>query len=146
MKFEFIKQNTVEYQQAVKIRIDQFFKDMQNAESLINDKFESKGIHLVCINGYDDVIGTGRLHFDGKIGVISQMAIDTNYQKQGVGRKILEKLIDRCHEENTERIELAARKTALGFYLKFGFEPVGEFYPSKKTGIIHIKMVKNVGK
>ncbi len=116
---------------------------MPNSSDLINDAFEADGIHLVCLVN-DVVIGTGRLNIENNTGIISQMAIKTSFQKQGVGAKLLEELINHCKAKKLNKIELSARETALAFYEKFNFKEVGEKYPSKKTGIIHQQMVLNI--
>ncbi len=82
----------------------------------------------------------GRLNIEDNTSIISQMAIDSNFQKQGIGAKILKELIRYSKTKGISKIELSARETALGFYEKFNFKGFGEKYPSLKTGIIHQKM------
>jgi predicted GNAT family N-acyltransferase len=115
---------------------------MKDAEQLINDIYEKDGYHLVCIGENGAVIGTGRLNIETSKGIISQMAIKPKYQKLGIGRKILTHLLQKCKELEVGTIELNARETAIDFYNKMSFEIIGDKYPSKKTGIIHQKMVK----
>lgn len=136
------------YNQAKQVRIDCFFKGMDNAEDLIKDKFEEIGIHIICLNEKQQVIGTGRLHISESVGIISQMAIKKENQRNGIGKKILKELIKKCKEIGVDKIELSARETALEFYSKNGFKTSGNKYPSAKTGIIHQKMgmdINNVG-
>ncbi|ANQ51734.1 GNAT family N-acetyltransferase [Flammeovirga sp. MY04] len=137
---KYIKPSSDLYTQAKRIRIECFFEGMQNAEALINDPFEKEGIHLVLLDNLGKVIGTGRIHTEGSIGIISQMAVQKEHQKVGVGRILLTELIDKCKSLGMDCIELSARETALQFYIKNGFQPIGNRYPSKKTGIIHQKM------
>ncbi len=113
---------------------------MENSEELINDKFEQNGIHLVCLNENNLVIGTGRLNIDNSVGIISQMAVRLENQHTGIGKNILSELILKCKSLELRKIELSARETAIDFYSKKGFKPIGEKYPSTKTGIIHQKM------
>ena len=136
--------NTPFYKQALDIRIECFFKGFENALELINDDFEKEAIHLICIEKENKVVGTGRLHFEEYKGIISQMAIAPQNQKQGIGKMILNGLIEICHEKEIKKIELSARETALDFYKKFGFTAFNEKYPSKKTGIIHQNMFLKV--
>ncbi|MDO5972326.1 GNAT family N-acetyltransferase [Flavivirga aquimarina] len=131
------------YKEAVEIREQLFFKNMENSLDLINDDFELEGIHLVCLNE-DEVIGTGRLNIEKEISMISQMAIKSSYQKQGIGAKILKELIRFSIEKGISKIELSARETAITFYEKFNFKPMGDKYPSNKTGIIHQSMVLKI--
>lgn len=138
-RLKYITVNSSLYDEAVLIRKNLFFDGMKNNLDLINDEFESKGIHLICLND-DEVIGTGRLNVENEISIISQMAIKTTYQKQGVGAKILNELIKLSKENKILKIQLSARETAINFYEKYNFIAFGDKYPSKKTGIIHQKM------
>ncbi len=138
-QLEYIDRTHPYYADAIQIRKEQFFKDMSNSEDLINDAYENKGIHLVCLHE-GNAIGTGRLNCESKTGVISQMAVNSNYQNKGVGRKILNELLRLSKEKDMVKVVLSARETAIGFYGKFDFKVVGAKYPSLKTGITHQKM------
>ena len=116
---------------------------MKNSSDLINDAFEANGIHLVCLQD-DEVIGTGRLNIENRTSIISQMAIKSVYQKQGVGAKVLNELIKFSKEKELNIVKLNARETALAFYKKFNFVVVGDKYPSKKTGVIHQEMALKI--
>lgn len=131
------------YKEATSIREQLFFQNMDNSSDLINDIFESKAIHLVCLNN-NKVIATGRLNIENEVGIISQMATKEGYQRKGIGAKILKALIHKSKENQVDKIELSARETAFRFYKKFDFFGVGNKYPSKKTGIIHQKMVLKI--
>ena len=127
------------YKEAVVIRKELFFKNMKNSSDLIQDNFEENGIHLVCLKE-NEVVGTGRLNIESKTSVISQMAIISAYQNQGVGSELVKELIKYSKGKELFKIKLSARETALAFYKKFGFVAVGDKYPSQKTGIIHQQM------
>lgn len=142
-ELKYIKVNDTLYQEAIAIRVDQFFKGMTNSADLIDDDFESSGIHLVCKED-EKVVGTGRLNIQNKIGFISQMAISSEFQNKGIGTKLLNEFITYCKKEKLNKIILGARETALGFYEKFNFKAFDYKYPSKKTGIIHQQMVLNL--
>ncbi|MFS4482350.1 GNAT family N-acetyltransferase [Hyunsoonleella sp. 2307UL5-6] len=139
MKLEFINIESSFYREAVAIRTKLFFDKIKNSSALIHDEFEAKGIHLVCLN-LDEVVGTGRLNIENKVGTISQMAIKENFQNKGIGREILKALIEKSNKHKVTAIKLGARETAISFYEKFGFIVIGQKYPSKKTGIIHQQM------
>lgn len=139
MDFKFIDIKNELYKEAVSLRIRTFFEGMPNAADLINDKFEAKGIHLICLDN-NKVIGIGRLNFEENECIISQMAIDKIFQYKGIGGKLLNKLIEYSKERMNFRITLSARETATSFYEKFDFMIIGEKYSSQKTTIIHQKM------
>lgn len=144
-KLQYINTTDEIYTQAKQIRIACFFEGVDNVEELINDEFETNGIHVVYLDG-KQVVGTGRIHIEESTGVISQMAIKKEHQRSGIGRIILNELILKCKTLGVEKIELSARETALEFYSKVGFKPFGNKYPSIKTGIIHQKMSMNINK
>ncbi len=71
---------------------------------------------------------------------IRQMAIDPAFQKQGLGKKILTEVEKELKAAGFQYIVLHARKTALDFYLKLGYQQQsGEF---TEVGIPHYKMKK----
>ena len=143
-KLKYINTTDELYTQAKQIRIACFFEGMENVEDLINDKFETNGIHVVYLNEKEQVVGTGRIHIEASTGIISQMAIKKEHQRCGIGKEILNELILKCKTLGVEKIELSARETALEFYSKVGFQTLGNKYPSTKTGIIHQKMSMNI--
>ena len=144
MEFKFVNQNSTYHKQGVALRISLFFDGFNNSQELINDTQENSSFHLACMNDDDVVIGTGRLTISNHAGIISQMAIDRNYQRQGVGKEILNLLIKKSIELNLKKIELRARITAIQFYTKFKFKVEGVSYASKKTGIVHQKMIREI--
>ncbi|SFD11192.1 GNAT family N-acetyltransferase [Algibacter pectinivorans] len=136
---KFIHLKSPYYKEAVAVRESLFFQNMDNSLDLINDEFELNGVHLVCLKE-NEVVGTGRLNIKNQTGVISQMAIKSANQKQGVGSKILMELVKYSKEKELVKIKLSARETALKFYEKHGFVVIGDLFPSKKTSIIHQQM------
>jgi len=87
------------------------------------------------------VLGTGRLNVENSKGIISQMAVKSTHQNLGIGTKMLDELLVKCQDMGLEMTELSARETAIKFYKKKGFKVRGEKYASRKTGIIHQKMI-----
>ena len=139
MEYCFIQLSSPYYKEAIELRIELFFKETENPLQLISDNDEDLSEHLICIHNHK-VIGTGRLTLKEETGVISQMAIDKEYQNKGVGKQILGILINECKKKNIKKVTLSARLTAISFYKKFKFEVYGNTYPSKKTGIFHQNM------
>lgn len=141
MDFIFIDKNSTYYNDAIKLRILVFFKGMDHAKAIINDTYEHKSQHVVCLHD-KEVVGTGRLTIENKQGISSQMAIKQEFQKQGIGSGILLKILDKCSRMQLDSLQLSARKTAIDFYKKYGFETHGSYYESEKTGIVHQQMNK----
>lgn len=139
MKAIIINISSKYYKEAVKIRIEVFFKGFENAIDLINDEYEKGGNHFVVLKD-KAVMGTGRVNIKNKTGIISQMAIHPAYQKKGIGNVIIQEMFKFFKEQNILNITLNARVNAMDFYLKNGFNTVGKTYPSQKTGILHQTM------
>lgn len=88
----------------------------------------------VCIYEDEELIGFGRIVGDGGITyVVSDIMVDKNHQRKGIGNKIMEE-IDRYFEENCNEecyITLTANKPADSLYSKFKFD----YYEDWETGM-----------
>lgn len=140
MEFKFVAIASNEYKQGLLVREQLFFKNFPNAQELLNDVHEQNSIHLVAIEN-QQVIGTGRLTIKENTAFVSQMTVLPNWQGKSVGAQLLQLLVKEAQKLKTTSIELSARMTALDFYRKYNFMPVGEVYASKKTGVLHQKMI-----
>ena len=93
----------------------------KQAETALNNS-----IYKVCAYDGDTPVGMGRIVGDGAvIAYIQDLVVIPEYQKQGVGRMIIEKLIAYVKENNPEGNEimlcLMCAKGRENFYLKHGF-------------------------
>ncbi|MFC6346801.1 GNAT family N-acetyltransferase [Vagococcus carniphilus] len=81
-----------------------------------------------------NLIGTGRIISDGIItGLICGVGVLPLYQGQGVGKKIIEKLVNEC-EKNRIFPQLMCDKSLISFYESIGFKEftVGMNYSIKR--------------
>lgn len=93
----------------------------KQAETALNNS-----IYKVCAYDGDTPVGMGRIVGDGAvIAYIQDLVVIPEYQKQGVGRMIIEKLIAYVKENNPEGNEimlcLMCAKGREEFYKRFGF-------------------------
>ena len=86
------------------------------------DEFENDGIHLAAFfNG--EVIGCGRGHFTSKIQAqIRWMAVEKEFQGQGLGSRILKALEDKLFAIGANEIILKARENAVTLYKIQGYK------------------------
>lgn len=105
----------------------------------------TEGYYLLVAKENDKVIGTSQLNiiqdvaFNNKpYGVIEWVVVDKDHRKQGIGRKIFEKIDEICIENNCDSVMLTsslARWEAHLFYEKMGYvAPVKGFrkeYPER---------------
>jgi len=103
------------------------------------DGRDDEALHCVA---YRDAqpIATGRLLPEGKIG---RMAVRADTRGQGVGRRVLDALVERARSRGDRVVELSAQRAAEGFYRKRGFEAVGE--PYREAGLEHVRMRRAFG-
>ncbi|MBN1453618.1 MAG: GNAT family N-acetyltransferase [Anaerolineales bacterium] len=76
------------------------------------------------LSAYDGVrlVGFGRLVSDGVLhAMIYELIVLPEYQGQGVGGEILEKLVEKCRETGVRDIQLFCAQGKRDFYEKRGF-------------------------
>ncbi len=101
------------------------------------DGLDSSCLHVLAWNERGDAIGTARMQKNGTIG---RMAVLKDWRRCGVGRALLQTLLDLAIKQGLARVTLSAQIHALGFYERAGFHVIGE--PFMDAGIPHRKMVK----
>jgi len=84
-------------------------------------------------------VATARLQADGKLG---RMAVLGEWRGRGIGRAILEHLLQRARRLKLASVYLYAQVSAEGFYREAGFNPQGK--PFTEAGIPHVEMVRRM--
>ena len=112
----------------------------KSIESL-KDEYENSSYHLIGVID-NTIIACGRLHFNSdNEAQIRYMAIDENFQRKGIGVKIIELLEAEAKKKQISKIVLNARDHVLEFYKKSGYIAVKK-YKGSDTGIPHTTMEK----
>lgn len=90
----------------------------QDLENALKNSWYSNSIY-----DSEKLIGFGRVIADGvHHALIVDLIIHPDYQSQGLGSRLLDRLVRKCKEFNIRDIQLFAAKDKFGFYEKFGFE------------------------
>ncbi|MDJ0568988.1 MAG: GNAT family N-acetyltransferase [Pleurocapsa sp. MO_192.B19] len=136
-----IELNSEEYQQACQLRYQLFYQPHGLSFDSVFDNKETESIHLAIID-CNLVVAYGQLtQKNDRVYQIFQMVVHPNYQRQGLGKKLLAKLIAIAQQKDASKIVLDARISAINFYQQLGFKKiVGTEHPSAKTGVPHIYM------
>ena len=103
------------------------------------DGLDSSCAHVLAWNDRGEAIGTARMQRNGTIG---RMAVLKYWRGRGVGRALLQTLLDLAVRQGLPRVTLSAQTHALGFYERAGFHVVGK--PFMDAGIPHRKMLKEL--
>jgi predicted GNAT family N-acyltransferase len=125
--------------QASAVRFAVFVKEQGVPAEIELDEHDAAAVHALALDPRGEVLGTGRLLPDGRIG---RMAVLVSARGRGVGAHILRALVDAARARGDGRIELHAQIRAVGFYRRHGFTAVGE--PYEEAGIAHQTMVRRL--
>jgi predicted GNAT family N-acyltransferase len=115
-----------------------FIEEQNVPESIDFDGSDPDFIHVLATDKNGRPIGTARINNKGRIG---RMAVLKNYRRQGIGRKMIQALMNYGRKNSITDFHVSSQVTAVGFYKKMGFEPFGEEF--LEAGIMHINMKLN---
>lgn len=119
------------------IRRQVFIEEQKVPEELEWDEFDDSSIHFLA-SCEDQPVACARLKADGQIG---RMAVLVEYRNRGVGRKLLQFILQ-TSEQKLSKVYLHAQLTAVPFYKKQGFIERGEIF--YEANIPHREMFKKV--
>lgn len=138
------------------LRHDVFVLDQGVPLELERDELDRVAEHAVALEGAR-VVGTGRLvdgrvggrgqlvpGSSGSVGTIGRMAVHPAARGTGVGRDLLDLLVQRGRDRGLPAVELHAQVQARGFYERAGFAAFGTVY--LEAGIEHVGMRKELSK
>ena len=112
------------------------FIEEQNVPEIIElDGKDPDFILVLATDTKGRPVGTARMDRKGRIG---RMAVLQNYRRQGIGRKMIQTLMDYGRKNAITNFHVSSQITAVGFYKKIGFEPFGEKF--LEAAIMHINM------
>lgn len=141
---KFVGIDSSEYTQALQLRYRLFYQDHGIEIGAIASPQEHHRQHLALVDEPTrQVRAYGQLAQNSPDECqIYQMVVEPCFQRQGLGRQILETLVERAIAQGAKRIVLHARVSKVPFYERSGFVTFGEIFPSPQTGVSHIKMVR----
>lgn len=141
MRIELVEHDSKQYNDTVGLRDKVLRKPLGLSFSPEQLAAEFDSIHVVCYF-QDELAGCLVLQPDSEHSTLKmrQVAVSEQHQGLGIGRAMVEYSEQYAKEHAYEKICLHARDTAVGFYLKLGYEAEGE--PFEEVGIPHRYMFK----
>ena len=105
---------------------------------------EANYLHIGCIEQLDDKLVGGLIlaPLDNEKIRLMQVAIDTVYRGEGVGRELVKYAEKRAKEAGYSQIIMHAMLSVVGFYEKLGYHAEGDIFDEQ--GITFLKMVKDL--
>ena len=108
----------------IKILIDSFSK---NYDKKINESiFSSDEVDGIVALEKGNVIGYASIHYIKKItrksGIIEDVVVKENQRGKGIGKLLVNNLIEKAKKNNCDKIILSSSEKNLKFYQKLGFK------------------------
>ena len=108
----------------VKILIDSFSK---NYDKKINESiFSSDEVDGIVALEEGNVLGYASIHYIKKItrksGIIEDVVVKENQRGKGIGKLLVNNLIEKAKKNNCDKIILSSSEKNLKFYQKLGFQ------------------------
>lgn len=125
---------------AAKIRKCVFIDEQHVPENLEWDCHDAASFHVVVEAPDGSPIATGRLLPDGHLG---RFAVLAPWRGRGIGRAVMDSLLDEAESRKIACLMLHAQIQAEGFYRSFGFCADGDVF--LEAGIPHRLMTKRLG-
>jgi GNAT superfamily N-acetyltransferase len=116
-----------------------FFKNYHSPENILKDLTEG---YIVVIETGSRITGTGTL-----LGTnIRRVFINPEYQRQGIGKIIADKLERKARSEGLEKLDLSASLKSRRFWEAMGYITTGEFAlpVANDQKLIYYEMVKTI--
>jgi YbgC/YbaW family acyl-CoA thioester hydrolase len=137
------------------LRTQVFIDEQQIPAAMEWDEADADALHAVAFNRFGLAIATGRLLRDGPkdepndapgvapgVARIGRMASIQALRGSGVGRAVLDALIDAARKRGDAQAVLHAQVTAQSFYERAGFTVSGSVF--EEAGIAHIRMSRSI--
>lgn len=129
--------DAAEMEQAWRIRRAVFIEEQGVPEEIEMDADDAIAFHVLALDN-EIPVGCGRMvPHEGAIK-IGRMAVMRERRGEGIGEEILAFLMDAARDRGYRMAVLHAQLHAEGFYLKCGYQPVGEVF--EEAGIAHLAM------
>ena len=119
----------------------------QQIDEIVTDGDRS-GVHFAAFDETGAIVGVASLHDEREAAAepiwrLRGMAIDERCRGEGVGRAVMDEVLDFIATSGGGLFWCNARLPAVGFYEKFGFVTVGEEFEEPVIGR-HVRMERVV--
>jgi predicted GNAT family N-acyltransferase len=121
------------------------FSDEQGFDpALDHDAYDDLSAHVLLYDQADgasepagDPVATGRLFWLEGEFVIGRVCVRRDRRGEKLGDLVMRMLLYKAMQHNAPSVALGAQKQAVGFYARYGFEPVEEYLDE---GVLHVRM------
>ena len=129
--------------QARAVRTEVFIDEQKIPLEMEWDAADASAIHAVASNRFGLALATGRLLQEAPgVARIGRMAAIQAVRGSGVGRAVLDALMQAARARGDREVRLHAQTSAQGFYARAGFVPIGAVF--EEAGIAHVEMARDL--
>ena len=123
------------------IRTEVFIGEQKIPMEMEWDEADRSALHAVAFNRLGLALATGRLLREAPgIARIGRMAASQTVRGSGLGRAVLDALMQAARERGDSEAVLNAQTSASAFYARAGFTPRGPVFD--EAGIAHVEMTR----
>lgn len=133
--YQYINYKSEMFKEVIDLRFDILFKPYSKINKYNYDELDEMSLHLVAL-AENKVVGYSRMTNMSGEGKITNVVVDPEYMKRGIGVEMLKRHIIRAYEEKIKYLHLNSRIDTVNFYKKVGFQPEGNTFLSEKSGLM----------
>ena len=139
-----VERSSREYEQALDLRYDKIYGQLNIPRHLITDELEDKCDHYVCVLDNVVVAYARMMVFSDGVAEYSEIVMDKTEIGQEACKRLIGKMTQICQERAVKIIQLFAPKVDIEFYQKIGFVSSELEFMSKRTKMLYIPMRKEL--
>jgi thioesterase domain-containing protein len=135
-----------EFDQYYHLRWKILRKPLNQEQGSERDNLETQSIHRAIFDDKGNVIAVARLHFSGMLSAqIRYMAVSDDFQRKGLGKKLVIALEHFAISRGIKKISLKAREQAVNFYQNLSYANIS-FSHLLFNEIKHFNMEKKLAR
>lgn len=123
IKVDYVSANCTDVQEILKL--DNSYNCDKYSEKQILDFFNINYYRVIVAKESDKIIGYICFSIIFEECNLIKIVVDKDYRKMGIGKNLVNEMINTCKENNVSKIYLEVREdniSAISFYEKLGFE------------------------
>jgi ribosomal protein S18 acetylase RimI-like enzyme len=120
----------------------------QNIDDELNnfpEKYQEPAGAFFIAKKNDEIVGTvGMNKLENKICEMKRLFVNDNYKGNGIGKKLVEIIIEEAKNKKYEKMRLDTLNTmdaALGIYYKNNFYRIESYYNNPADGVVYLERV-----
>lgn len=139
VNFKFVEHGSIDWEKAVQLREEVLRKPLGSVFTV--DELEEEKDHF-HVAGFiaKELVATAVLVPEMQIMKMQRVAVAENHRNTTIGSLMMVFCANFAQAKNVEILYCHARNTAVNFYLKNGYEQIGDYFD--EDGIPHLKMQK----